>query len=407
MKFSIDEALTRTQAVEALTSRWEPKLSAEEFAVEEAAGRILACDCTARYNLPQHRVSAMDGIAVCSAAFAEGMPDTTTWQEGIDYVRADTGDDFPDAFDAVIAIEDVTHAEDGSITLTEGLEVQPGRCVRAAGATMAEGELLGAADSIITPEIAALLAAGGWASVPVKRRLRIGYLPTGSELVPIGTTPKRGENIQSNSVMLSAYWKQWGAEPVIYDIVPDDRDLLASAIDRAILENDVVIVNGGSSRGSEDFNSELLQERATFFAHGVKAVPGRPIGMAIINGKPVINVPGPMIAAGLANDWLIRALICHAYKQPLQKRVTIKAVLDEPLISRPGFERLVRLELRWPDGMCHARTTAHGATTAQSVLPVNGFVALPPDSSYASGDTLDVEVLDSCAPVEYESESIK
>ena len=99
---------------------------------------------------------------------------------------------------------------------------------------------------------------------------------------------------------------------------------------RALEEADMVLINGGSSRGSEDYNSELLQERATFFAHGVKAVPGRPIGMAIIGGKPAINVPGPMIAAFLAADWLVQALVRFYYGQPMPRRATVSAVLDKP-----------------------------------------------------------------------------
>ena len=124
------------------------------------------------------------------------------------------------------------------------------------------------------PEAIAILAAGGWAQVPVRERLRIAYVPTGNELVAVGTVPERGQNVQTNSLMLGAYFQQWGAQMVEYGIVPDDRAALGAALGRALEEADMVLINGGSSRGSEDYNSELLQERATFFAHGVKAVPG-------------------------------------------------------------------------------------------------------------------------------------
>ncbi|MCI2241637.1 molybdopterin molybdotransferase MoeA [Adlercreutzia faecimuris] len=399
MKFDIDAALTRDEALGALTSRWSPRLCEEAVPAARACGRVLARDCHARYDLPRHRVSSFDGIAVRSTDFADGMPDTAGWKLGRDYVRADTGDDFPDEFDAVVAIEDVELREDGSVAVDPGVEVRPGLAVKPAGATMADGELLYRGGTLLTPEAIALLAAGGWAEVPVLRRLRVGYVPTGTELVSVGVEPTRGQNVQTNSLALGAYCAQWGADLVAYDIVADDRDALAAALDRALAECDLVLVNGGSSRGSEDFNSELLAERASFFAHGVRAVPGRPIGLAIVGGKPAVNVPGPMIAALLAADWLVHGLVCHGYGQPLPRRVAVPAVLDAPLGARPGFEQLARLVLAEHDGVLHAAPVPAGATLAQNVGAVNGFVAVPAGERWETGSMVDVEVLGTVAPM--------
>ena len=108
MKFNAEAALTRAQAVEALASRWEFEPRTEQVSVARACGRVLAQDCHARYDLPRHRVSSFDGIAVRSADFAAGLPDTSAWVRGVQFAQADTGDDFPDEFDTVIAAEDVT-----------------------------------------------------------------------------------------------------------------------------------------------------------------------------------------------------------------------------------------------------------------------------------------------------------
>lgn len=159
----------------------------------------------------------------------------------------------------------------------------------------------------------------------------------------------------------------------------------------------MVLVNGGSSRGSEDYNSELLQERASFFAHGIKAVPGRPIGLSVIGGKPAINVPGPMIAACLASDWLVRALVCFYYGQPLPRRVKVPAVLDGRLGARPGFEQLARLALREVDGVLHAAPVPSAATLAQNMRRVNAFLAVPADVHYEAGQTVEVELLGTVA----------
>ena len=84
-----------------------------------------------------------------------------------------------------------------------------------------------------------------------------------------------------------------------HSIVRDDAAELERALDEALPQADLVLINGGSSRGEEDFNSQLLERRGSFFRHGVKAVPGRPVAFSIVDGKPVINVPGPVAAAYL------------------------------------------------------------------------------------------------------------
>lgn len=394
MRFDIEQALTRDEALEAIASRWSIERRVEFANVKDAIGRVLAQDCRARYDLPRHRVSAMDGIAVRSADFANGAPDTSRWRRGVDFVQADTGDDFPDAFDAVIAIENVTFDSQDHPLLPGDLVVEPGRSVKPAGATMREGELLGAEGEKITPRGAALLAAGGWTQLPVVAPLRVAFIPTGTELVPVGQEPERGENVETNSLMVGAMLEEWGASVEVFDIVIDDRAKLSASLDKALSTADVVLINGGSSCGSEDFNSFLLKERASYFSHGIKAVPGRPIGLAVIDGKPALNVPGPMIAALLACDWLLRGLVCRYYGTAAPARQKARVVLDAPLAGRPGFEYLARLVTREVDGELHAAPVANGSTLAQNVRAVDAFAAVPAGVRHEAGDEIEVELLD-------------
>lgn len=392
MIFDIENALTRPEALEAIISRWTIDRRRENVSVHDAAGRILAQDCVARYGLPVCRVSALDGIAVRSADFAAGTPDTSKWVKGDQYVAADTGDDFPDGYDAVIAAENISYDENGVLTLCDDVRVHEGSSIRPAGATFEKDELLCEEGTRIRPEDAALLAAGGWSSVPVYEKPRVAYIPTGDELIDVGVVPERGQNVQSNGVMLEAYLRQWGAQMIAYDIVPDEKAALGNAIDRALGECDILLINGGSSRGHEDFNSELLQERASYFAHGIKAVPGRPIGISMIEGKPALNIPGPMIAAWFAGDWLLHALLCHYCKQPMPPRTTVDAVHDAPLNAPDLFERLARMTVSLSeDGVFHA-TSPHDGTLASNIRCVNGFVSVPAGTSLETGMTIPVEV---------------
>lgn len=395
MKFDVNEALTRDEALASLLGRWAMPHGEEPVAVRRACGRTLARDCCARYSLPRHRVSAFDGIAVRAVDFADGVPDTSEWKRGVQFAQADTGDDFPDEYDSIVAAEDVSYDAEGRLVLNPDLKFKPYGGIKPAGATMREGELLYPAGTLLDPSALAILAAGGWAEVPVLRKLRIAYIPTGTELVPVGSEPQRGENVQTNSVMLGALFDQWGVQMVEYAIVEDDRAKLGLAIDDALAQADIVLVNGGSSRGSEDYNSELLKERASWFVHGVKAVPGRPIGMAIIDGKPAINVPGPMIAASLAADWLIQGLVCAYQQRIVPPRVKVEAVLDETLTCpKPGFERLARLAAyRADDGELHCSSIRSGASLAENIRSVNAFLAVPSGVAFEQGTKVRIEIM--------------
>lgn len=174
---------SREEALADFFAAWEPARSVEYVALDDAVGRVLACDLASTNTLPVVRASSFDGIAVKSAAFANGMPDTSSWKPGVDYVRADTGDDFPDAFDAVVMIEKAVVREDGSVTFDDDVTVEPGSGVRPAGSTLRAGEPLMSAGSIIRPTDLAALAMGGTTMVPVRVKPRVAFIPTGSELV--------------------------------------------------------------------------------------------------------------------------------------------------------------------------------------------------------------------------------
>ena len=191
---------SREEALADFFAAWEPVRRVEHVALDDAVGRVLAEDLVSANTLPVVRASSFDGIAVKSAAFANGLPDTSCWKPGADYVRADTGDDFPDAFDAVVMIEKAAVQEDGSVVLDDDVAVEPGSGVRPAGSTLRAGEPLMSAGSIIRPTDLAALAMGGATMVPVRVRPRVAFIPTGSELVPAGIKPRRGRLVVTSSL---------------------------------------------------------------------------------------------------------------------------------------------------------------------------------------------------------------
>lgn len=321
---------TRCSVLKKLFLSWIPSVSIENILVSQSIGRITAQSVYSKNTLPVVRNSMSDGVAVSAARFASGIPDTTHWKEGVDYARADTGDDFDDRFDAVIVIENIQFTDNGGIKISDAIKgVKPGDKVRVAGDTIKTGELLIAAGVPIRPIDLSLLVMGGIETIDVIKKPLVSFIPTGSELVAPGTVPKRGQNIDTNSIFVKHMLIEMGAQPLCYSIVKDHQEQLAHTLDDALQKSDIVIINGGSSKGAEDFNARLLKERGTIICHGVAAAPGKPMCIAIIDDKVVINLPGPLAAAFYGVQWCVSAVVYHYLGIPAPQRQQLEARMSK------------------------------------------------------------------------------
>jgi molybdopterin molybdotransferase/putative molybdopterin biosynthesis protein len=419
---------TRTWVLDALFERWTPAQTSETVALAAAHGRVLARDYVARYDQPVVRASAMDGIGVSSALFAEGIPDTGAWQEGHEYVRADTGDDFPDEYDAVIPIERVSFCDGGGVVLdlmggtarnpgsssAQGSSpgdnepvVYPGLNIRPAGTSVTKGEPLVAANTRLRPLDLAVLAAGGVTEVQVRKRPVVAFIPTGSELVSVGTVPTRGKTIDSNTVLVTGMLQEMGAEAVCLPIVHDDPAALEAALADALNTADVVLINAGSSKGGEDYNAHLLAEMGEVLCHWIAAAPGRPLCAAIAQGKPVLNIPGPPAATYYVMDWCVRALVARALGVPPAKKRTATVTLTADLNVPSHMEILNRLDVGPAATGATTASTATKTTLTATPIPLRrstlprAFAAnaqfvnpLGHEGGYHQGDTIEVELLD-------------
>lgn len=385
---------TKADALRALFAKLPPWNKTELVSLDAAIGRVSSQDLISKNTLPVVRASMMDGIAVSSSRFREGMPDTTAWVEGQDFARADTGDDFDDAFDAVIPIEEVTFAPSGSPVIDKSAEVSEGSGVRRSGSAIRLGEPLISAGIIIGPSDLAALAMGGIAEVPVVRKPVIAFIPTGTELVPAGTPPKRGQNIDCNSVLARHMLTGMGAEPLLFPIVSDSPEAMSDALEKALKAADIVILNGGSSKGREDLTARMLRKRGEVVVHGIAAGPGRPMCLAVIDGKPVINLPGPVVAAYYGLDWCIRALINRALGIPMLERERVSARLAEDMPCPPPISFLCRLQVEKAVDGYVATPVPFRSATMGAWLGTNGqFVSEIGEGNHRKGDILAVELL--------------
>lgn len=388
-KFAMPE-----DVVSELLQRWQPETSCQAVSLEAALGRICVADVYSLNTFPVCRAAGSDGIAVKGRDFETGLPDPSNWVKGVDYGAADTGDDFDDAFDTVISVESLVLNGDGSFAFKPELSVNPGQRVIPRGSSLQAGEALINKGARITPMHLWMLASGGYTTVDVYKKPVLAYIPTGSELIEAGMKPMRGQNIQSAGIMFQAQLKLWGAEMIQYPVVKDDYAAIKTALEQALTEADIVMLSGGSCKGSEDFTARIVAEHSSYFQHGVRTAPGRPAGMGIVDGKPVINLPGPPFGAFTILDWCVRRLVYASAGTTPPMPVLIKGTVTKD-VKKPPFPYQFTLRVNITanqDG--YAITPLLKARTAASTILGNGLLVVPPDvKSYTAGDTVTARLL--------------
>lgn len=390
-------APTKQEALQKLFDRWTPQQQSETVPLAQALNRVLAEDLRARYNIPVVRASAMDGVAVNAADFAEGkQPDCTGWRPGQEYSRADTGDDFDDKYDAVVPIEQVQVLPDGGLIFAPDVEIRPGMNVRPSGSQVEKDSLLCKRGTRLTALDIAAIGMGGYDAAPVLRRPKVAFVPTGSELVPVGADLARGQNFDTNSLMASLLLEEMGAEPILRPIHRDDLKAIEETLDELLPQADIIILNAGTSKGQEDYCGQLLKRRGQLLFSGVAAVPGRPMTAAVINGKMVLNISGPALAAFYTLDWAVKPLVCQYLGVPVPKRQTVQAELTAP-IGGPPMAMCCMLRLtREGDRLLATPLSMRGPGSVGSGVLLTAdamYVTVPGQGPKAAGDVVTLELL--------------
>ncbi|MBI5696446.1 MAG: molybdopterin biosynthesis protein [Nitrospirae bacterium] len=371
---------------------WAP-LPGEVVNVDDSLGRVTADAVAAKLSSPFYHSAAMDGIAV-SFADTIGASDTAPrrLKVGDQAVYVDTGDPMPDGMDAVIMIEEIDELDGGDIEIIE--PATPWQHVRIIGEDIVATELIVPENHVLAPVDVAALLAGGVTEVKVRRRPKVTLIPTGNELVQPGALLKKGDILEYNSRMLAGMADEWGARTERYGIVPDNMEMLKKYIKDALSDSDLVVVNAGSSAGSEDFTFHAIGELGEAVLHGVNIKPGKPVILGIVDGKPVIGVPGYPVSAFLTFRLFARELI-HAWQgreAPGPEHITAK--LSRQLASPLGQEEFVRVKLARVGENTIATPVSRGAGVLMSLVRADGIVRIPANSEgMAAGSEVSAELL--------------
>ncbi len=358
---------------------------------ERAVGRVLAEPIWAKISSPHYHAAAMDGFAVRAADTVGAMPTrpvTLTYGEQAAYV--DTGDPIPPWANAVIPIEQVEalDADDRPaadprhpVRLRIRAAARPWQHVRAIGEDIVATQLVLPAGRVLRPVDLGAIAGAGYTEVPVARKPRVAILPTGTELVPIGQAPRPGDIIEYNSVVLAAQVRQWGGEPTRYPISADDFDLIRSRVAEAARTHDLVLVNAGSSAGSEDFTARVVESLGRLLVHGIAVRPGHPVILGLLESEgrwvPVVGVPGYPASAALTGEIFVEPLLARWLGRQPHRPPTLTARLTRKLASPAGDDDYVRVVVGRVGDRWLAAPLARGAGLITSLVRADGIVVVP------------------------------
>ena len=361
----------------------------EKIRVTDALGRVTSEAVYALYSSPLYNSAAMDGIAVVSSStYGASESSPVTLRAGEDYIVVDTGDPVKKPYDAVIMAEDTQENEDGMIIRAAAPAWQH---VRPVGEDIVAGEMILTRCHRIRPIDIGVLLSGGVTEISVFAQPKVGIIPTGTEIVEPYEDPKEGDIIESNSRMFEAMVKEQGGIPKRYDIVPDDYELIKKSVLRALDENDMVIVNAGSSAGTEDYTVHILREIGEVFVHGVAMKPGKPVILAKACGKPVIGIPGYPVSAYLAVENFVYPVLRSFTGIKENSERKIRAVLSRRLVSSLKHREYVRVRVGKVGDRYVCAPLARGAGAAMSMVRADGFCVIPQETEgYEAGETVDV-----------------
>ena len=389
-------------------------MDAETVSLAQARGRITAGPVWAATSSPHYDAAAMDGIAVRAADTAgatETAPITLSVGDaggGIvegnaapQAVWVDTGDPMPPGYDAVIMIEHLHRRDDGH-HVSIMAPVAPWQHVRPLGEDIVATELVLPENHRLTPADLGACAAAGLTQLPVRRRPSVAIIPTGNELVPVGAELKPGDIVEFNSLMLSGLLDEWGAIPAVIDPVPDVFAAIRDTARSALTGHDLVIINAGSSAGSEDYTALVVEELGQLLVHGIAIRPGHPVVLGVAQGKPLVGLPGYPVSALLTAELLLKPLIERWLGQAGgDPRPTVKASITRKVMSPTGEDEFLRVKLGRVGEKLVATPVQRGAGVIMSLVRADGLVTIPRFSEgLDAGAEVAVELLRPLAEVE-------
>ncbi len=419
----LDQAVERLDQALKRINRWGV-LGSEQIPLDEdAIGRILAEPVWALISSPHYHASAMDGFAVRAQDTDGALPTRPVvlpCETNAHYV--DTGEPLPAWANAVIPIEnveplDANHQPADDPRAPHAIRIRaamaPWQHVRSLGEDIVATELVLPAGHKLRPVDLGAIAACGHDHLLVARKPRVAVIPTGTELVPVGQPVEPGDIIEFNSMVLASQVNEWGGTAERYPIIPDDYERIYTAVIEAAQTHDLILLNAGSSAGSEDYSASVVQAAGELLVHGVAVRPGHPVILGLVKQSrgsneesinqavPIIGVPGYPVSAALTGEIFVKPMINRWLGCETRKPEMVTATLTRKVTSPAGDDDFMRVAVGRVGERLLAAPLSRGAGVITSLVRADGMVVLPRGSQgLPAGETVRVQLLRPAADLE-------
>jgi len=349
--------LSYAEAKAVIDSHVEAVSRTETVPLDDARGRVLAGDFAAAMDVPPFTRGAMDGYAVRARdTFGAGQfkprildiegeahagEKTTKRVTAGTCLLISTGAMMPPGADSVVMVED-TERESDRVKIFKA--VVPGANTGKRGEDIKAGAAILNAGTYLDPGKIGVLASQGVTEIEVFQKPRVAVLPTGEEVIPGGKKLKPGQLYDINSHTISAVVNSNGGEPIKVGIAGDTVESLRKTI-REALKNDMVVLSGGSSVGTRDLLVDVIEGWGRVLFHGVQVRPGKPTIFAVIDGKPLMGMPGYPTSCLINSYLFLLPAVRKMARLPPRKGDAVKARLGRRVPGSTGRRQFLTVKL--------------------------------------------------------------
>lgn len=376
-----------------LESLGDIRLGSETINTIDALNRVTSKSIYAAKCDPMYNASAMDGIEVLSENTQSASNDNPKILKlGVDFEYVNTGNPIKKEYNSEIMIEDVMVIDEFTVSIIK--PAYPYQNVRVKGESIVEGEMVLKNNSLIRAQDIGAIYASCNDVIEVYKKPLVGIIPTGNEMVNDKNELKNGKLMESNSKMFKALVETNHATANIYDICLDDKELLKERLLKAVKENDLVIINAGSSAGTKDYTVDIISELGTVFAHGIAIKPGKPTILGVIDNKPVIGIPGYPVSAFLVFDLFVKPILLKMQCIRDDESQYIECTLSRNIVSSLKNAEYVRMNIGYVNNKFVATPLERGAAQIMSLVKADGLLYIDRLSEgYNEGDLVKVKLI--------------
>lgn len=347
------------------------KLETETISINEGLNRVLREDISSTMNVPHFNRSVVDGYAVkltdvqgastaipgflrITGEVLMGKETHLVLNQG-ETIYVPTGGMLPQGTEAMVMIEYCEKLGDKDLAIYKNAGSNEN--IMLIGDDIKIGECVFQKGHLLRPQDIGVLSALEYLEVDVLKLPRVTIISTGDEIIRPGEVPKPGEVIDINTPALAAVTQRLGAKVVFMGYARDDCDIIQLALKNALEKSDMVVLSGGSSMGEKDYTSKVIDNLGEVLLHGLSVKPGKPTILGMVNGKPVVGLPGQPASAIMVYMIILREFMTIFYGQDQFKYQTIQGILMENIHAAPGRRTFQTIAIKEVNGLIEVRPT--------------------------------------------------